>query len=77
MFVRECDGLCGVFLEKWRAWPATPARGLLGDLWMFNGATCALERLSMSSRSSTRSCVSEDIVIWGYRRRIAILLSRG
>ena len=47
--------------------------GVGADFRMFKGATCALERLSMPSKSSTRSCASEAMAgsamaeEWAYR----------
>jgi hypothetical protein len=53
----DCDLMEGAPLEDWRLCPKIAARDLFGDFCMFNGATTALECLSISSRSNAQSAM--------------------
>jgi hypothetical protein len=53
----ECDLVDRDAREDWRLCPKMPTLDLLGDFEMFNGATNALECLSISSCSNAQSAM--------------------
>jgi hypothetical protein len=56
----DCDrDLMDWARDDWRLCPKIPARGFFGDLLMFNGATTALECLSIESCSRVQSAMME------------------
>lgn len=56
----ECDRVeCVPFEDDWRVCPNMLTRDLLGDFCMFNGATTALECLSMTSCSNMYSAMAK------------------